>query len=93
MEVIEKKIDCRFVVNDQEFEGLLHLIEVRYSERIVFWNGVLQLTRDQMLRFGEPPNHPVTVTLSDDRVGGLYFTHGTARSGDYFELAGVGKPN
>src|SRR6476659_879211 len=43
MEIVEQKIDCKLVAKGQVLDVLLHLVEVRYSDRIVFWNGVTQV--------------------------------------------------
>jgi len=92
MKISETKTDCQLEHRGQTFNAMLHLIEIRYNDRIVFWNGVMQLTRDQLMRFGEPGDLPVFVRLPDGRTGYLHLTHGNMTA-DYYELAGVGKPN
>jgi hypothetical protein len=44
MQVSEQKTECQFTKDGQTLNAVLHLIEVRYNARIVFWNGVAQLT-------------------------------------------------
>jgi hypothetical protein len=94
MQVGDQKIDCQLLWKGHAIDVLLHLIEVRYSKRIVFWNGVAQLTMDDVAKLGEmqPDDPPVEVRLPDGRTGFLYITHGRMEGG-YFELAGTGKPN
>jgi hypothetical protein len=92
MQVTESKTDCQIRSGDQSLNAMLHLIEIRYSERIVFWNGIFQITRDEMSRLGDVGKRPVFVTLPDGRTGALHISYGNATS-DYFEFAGAGQPN
>ncbi len=92
MQTFESKIDCQISSGGQTIQALLHLIEIRYNERITFWNGVLELTDDQSAKLGQLGPAPMGVTLPDGRKGFLHFTHGKLVGG-YNEIAGVGKPN
>jgi hypothetical protein len=95
MEIVELKTDCQLQAPGKTVDALIHLVEVRYSETVVFWNGVLQLTKDNMVRLGNAPGGtmPIGLVLADGRTGFLHITQGQSSSGDYHELAGVGKPN
>ena len=79
MHVNELKTECRLKKDGQPLEAMLHLIEVVYNDRITFWNGVAQLTTDQVNRLGEMPagQTMVGVELSDGRTGFLDVTHGS----------------
>jgi hypothetical protein len=94
MQIVEQKIDCQLVAKGQVLDVLLHLVEVRHSDRIMFWNGVALVTTDQIAKFDDMTVDatPCEVRLPDGRTGMLYLTHGRML-GEYFELAGVGKPN
>ena len=93
MQVTEQKNDCQLTKEGQEIDGLLHLIEVRYSDRVVFWTGVWEMTTDQAARIGVLSASAATfeVRLSDGRQGYLTATH-ILPERDYFQMAGVGKP-
>ncbi len=69
-------------------------MEIDYNPRIRAWLAVAQFTTDadMVLREKMCDGKPVGVVLEDGRTGFVHFTHG-AMSGDYFEMAGVGKPN
>ena len=88
----ESKTDCTVIVGGEQFEGVAHLIEVVYSERIRFWNAVFQVPMEIADAMGRHGNLPIFVKLADGRSAGLNVTHGNMEGG-YFELAGVGNPN
>src|SRR5437867_4317952 len=93
MQVTEKKTDCRFTLNGRAFDAMIHLIEIRYNERILFWNGVVELTLDDMAKLGRlPPGAPMELSLPDGRTGFLNLHHIHMAAG-YCELAGTGGPN
>lgn len=94
MQISEMKVDCKLKKDGQSIDAMLHLIEIRYNERLVFWNGVAQLTDDQVEKLGGPLKPPVIVEvkLPNEQTGFLHLTHFRGTSG-YFEVAGVGKPN
>lgn len=92
MQVEETKTECRLEHEGQTLDAMLHLIEVRYNERITFWNGVIQLTTDQWKNLGDVEHLPLGVKLPDGRTGFLHVTHCNMRA-DYCEIAGVGSPN
>jgi hypothetical protein len=93
MQVDDQKIDCQLTYKGQTVDTVLHLIEVRYSERITFWNGVTQLTEDDLETLREcQMGEMLTVRLADGRTGFLYVTQFRLEVG-YSEIAGVGKPS
>ncbi len=92
MEVNEFKINSKLMVGGEPLGVLLHLIEIRYNKHITFWNGVMELTLDQMKLIKEVNDKPVGVELEDGRKGFFHLTQGKSSAG-YYEIAGVGKPN
>ena len=72
--------------------ALLHLLEIRYNERIVFWNGALQITLEDAAKLGAVFASPAMVRLPDGRTGTLQITHSHTMPG-YCEIAGSGNPN
>jgi hypothetical protein len=90
-EISESRIECELFVGTGIICALLHLVEIRYNERITFWNGVLRLTDDQARKVGVG-QLPIAVKLSDGRTSFLLPTHWKDISG-YFEIAGVGRPD
>lgn len=96
MGLVEFKSACRIEKDGREIKAFAHVIEVRYDERFVFWNVVLQLTEDEIVKLGTigPPS-PVGVCLDDGRKGFLFLTHINMdfRGEGHNEIAGVGKPS
>lgn len=93
VKIVDSKIDCQLLQDNRVIDALLHLIEIVYNERITFWNAVMELTDESARSLGVFDQHPTLgVRLADGRTGFLEITHCTA-TGEYFELAGVGKPN
>jgi hypothetical protein len=93
MQTAELKTDCMMEKDGQTFEVLLHLIEIRYNERIVFWNGVVSLTDETRAKVGTvKPMEKVGILLPDGRRGCLMITHAYLTE-NYYEVAGVGNPN
>jgi hypothetical protein len=83
------KTDCKVTISGQSVPAFLHLVEIQYSSRITFWNGVLQVA-------GNLPGggYPCVagIALPDGRTGSLRLTHFDVQEG-YLELAGSGSPN
>lgn len=92
MEIVHTKCDCKLINQGRVVDAMIHLIEIHYSERVVFWNAVWSLTRDQIMRLGDLPlNDMVEVELEDGRRGRLRVSQGRV-SGEYSEMSGVGTP-
>ena len=95
VQVNEFKTDCQLEKGGHTIDVFAHFVEVRYSERIVFWNVVLQVTDDEIGKLGEIGSAPVGLRLPYGRTGFMYLTH-VSVSGQgitHHEFAGVGKPN
>jgi hypothetical protein len=95
IEMKRQKIDCNIVGVDRMIPAFIDLIEIPYSERLVFWNAVITLTDDdyKQLINGRSSLENVVVHLSDGRKGGFHIEYGVAASNGYREIAGVGKPS
>ena len=95
METQRQKIECHIAATDRLIPATADLIEIRYSDRLVFWNAVILLTNDDFnsLIAGRNSLDIVVVHLPDGRTGGLHIVYGIAASEGYREIAGVGKPN
>jgi len=93
METRDLKTACQLWKDGQTMDAVIHLVEVPYSERIVFWNGVAALTDDDARSLGalQPGRSVVDVSLPDGRKGFLHVTHFHQPEG-YFEPAGAGVP-
>ena len=94
MLVTERKTDCQLTKDGQTIEALLHLVEVRYGERVVFWNGVWEMTAADVVKTGALAAADATfaVRLCDGREGSLTVTYRHAAP-NYFQMAGVGRPS
>lgn len=91
--VAEKKITCSLESDGTVIEATGTLIEVQYTDDIVFWNFVLQATEDDCRRLGPQIREKrVGLKTSDGRSGWGFVTRVLASEG-YHELAGVGQPN
>jgi hypothetical protein len=95
MEMQRQKIECHIAGVNGMIPAVADLIEIRYSERLVFWNAVILLTDDDYKKLitGRSSLDIVVVHLSDGRTGGLHVDYGIAAANGYREIAGVGKPN
>jgi len=97
-QIHETKTDCKILKHGLALDATIHLIEIRYNGWIAFWNGVLQMTKDDIRKLGEITDTPLDVHLPDGRTGYLHLIHARAISTEapvregYFELAGVGRP-
>lgn len=86
MQVNESKMDCKILQFGQEFDSVIHLIEIRYSDRITFRNGVLQVPSAAMQWEGMATG--LTLMLADGRKAEMTVTHFQIVSG-YNEVAGA----
>jgi hypothetical protein len=102
MNASEKKYECRLECGGETVDAVLHLIEVPYDGRFVFWNGVAELTTEDAARLlGDMQGDlaSIGVRLSDGRTGCLYMVQGngqadlTGAGAHYFGLAVVGWPH
>ncbi len=93
----EQKIRCRFITSTEPLDSVLHLVEVRFDDRVVYWNAVAELTDDAAKpldpHFDGPLSmYPIAVHLEDGRKGRLYINKGVGSAG-YIGVSGVGWPD
>jgi hypothetical protein len=94
MRITETKTDCHLQTGQQAIDAMIHLVEICYDSRLLFWNCVMQLTKDNMMVLGEAiDGRPIGIELSDGRNGYLHVVSCRIQAGDYYEIAAVGKPN
>src|SRR5262249_18060329 len=95
METSELRTACKVRKGGRTVEAAIHLVEVRYCEDLVFWNGVCQFTGENMPRAEKLSRDalPVEVILPDGRTGFLYIVQTHWESGARYEIAGVGISN
>ena len=97
MQTQRQKTDCHLAAATGLVPATADLIEIRYSDRLVFWNAVISLTDDdfKLLIAGRSSFDVVVMHLPDGRTGGLHVDYGVVASSEYgyCEIAGTGKPN
>jgi hypothetical protein len=97
MEIERHKIECHIAAVQGMIPATADLIEIHYSDRLVFWNAAMLLTNDDFksLIAGRSSLDVGVVHLPDGRTGGLHIDYGMVGSSEfgYGEIAGVGKPN
>lgn len=90
MEVTDFRADCTFEMAGWKAQGLAHVIDIKYSERIRFCNFVMQITTDQL---ESVPNvdimTPAGLTLEGGRKASVRLSHFQFVE-NYFEIAGSG---
>lgn len=84
------RIDCTLEIAGWRVQGLAHVIEISYSERIQFCNFVMQITTDQLDDAPDAQiNSPAGLTLENGKRASVRITHFHIEVG-YLEVAGAG---